>query len=149
MPGTHSSLYLHLVCGTHGREPLFTADLRPRAFEFMGGIVRGERGVLMAAGGVDDHFHLLVSWRTDGTIADLMREVKSRSSRWLHQTFAHLRGFAWQEGYAAFTVSRSQVGVVDRYIRGQEEHHRTRTFMEELVLLLEAHGVEYDPRYLE
>jgi REP element-mobilizing transposase RayT len=114
----------------------------------MGGIVRDERGVLLDSNGVEDHAHLYVRWRTDGSISDLMRNVKSRSSAWIHQTFPHLKDFAWQEGYAAFSVSKSQEPVVRRYIAGQKEHHIKEDFKSELLRLLKAHGVDFELKYV-
>jgi REP element-mobilizing transposase RayT len=82
------------------------------------------------------------------SIADFMNAVKANSSRWIHESFAPLRSFAWQEGYGAFSVSKSEEGRVVRYISNQEVHHRKRTFKDELVGLLEKHGIEYDKRYI-
>src|SRR5437016_207962 len=112
MPGTFSNIRLHIVFSTKRREPLITTGLQPRLYKFIGGIVRDERGKLVEIGGVADHVHLLVSWRTDATIADLVKNVKARSSAWIHRTFPDARRFRWQEGYGVFTVSHSQVPKV-------------------------------------
>ena len=82
------------------------------------------------------------------SIGDFVNAVKSNSSRWIHESFSNLRNFAWQEGYGAFSVSKSEEERVMRYIANQESHHRKRTFKEELVALLDKHGIEYDKRYL-
>jgi REP element-mobilizing transposase RayT len=148
MPGTFSNLLLHIVFSTKHREPLITPDIEPRLHKFIGGIVRDERGKLMEIGGVADHVHLLVSWRTDETIASLVRNVKARSSAWVQKTFADHRAFAWQEGYGVFTVSHSQMATVARYIRSQPEHHRRTSFKEEFLKLLKRHDIEYDERYV-
>jgi REP element-mobilizing transposase RayT len=148
MPGTFSNLRLHIVFSTRHREPLITADLQPRLHKFIGGIVRDERGKLLEIGAVADHVHLLVSWRTDGTIADLVKNVKARSSAWLHKTFSGGRAFRWQEGYGVFSVSHSQAPKVVNYIRGQAEHHRKKSFQQEFLELLKRHNIEYDPRYV-
>lgn len=108
--------------------------------------MRDMGGSALAVGGVEDHVHLLIKWRTDETIATLMREVKSRSSRWIHEELG-LGAFAWQEGYSVFSVSRSGVDELRSYIAGQEEHHRVRSFKEELIEFLERHGVEWHPEY--
>ena len=86
--------------------------------------------------------------RSKHAVCDLLRDVKSLSSGWIHDTFANLRGFAWQEGYGAFTVSKSSKEEVIRYIAGQQQHHKRMTFEKELALLLEKHEIEYDPRYV-
>ena len=148
MPGTYHSLKLHLVFSTKRRERWLTSDLRPRIHEYLGGIVRSEGGAVLAVGGVEDHVHLLVGWRTNVAIADLLRNLKASSSRWMHQTFPALSGFAWQEGYGVFSGSDSQGDRVREYIRTQEDHHRQRTFQEEFEAFLKAHGVEYEARYL-
>ncbi len=148
MPGTYSQILLHAVFSTKGRTALIKPAFQARLYDYLGGIVRAEKGTLHAIGGTPDHVHLLLRWRTDGTIANLMRTVKTRSSRWMHQTFADQVAFAWQEGYAVFTVSKSVEPKVHDYIENQLDHHKKRDFKEELVALLRAHGVEYDPRYL-
>ena len=95
-----------------------------------------------------DHLHLLVGWRTDDSLANLLRNVKSRSSAWIHETFPEHRSFAWQEGYGAFTVSHSQIFRVRDYIRTQPEHHRVKTFKEEYLELLRAHEIAFEERYV-
>ena len=148
MPGTYSRLLYHVVFSTKRRTQTITESLRPRLYDYMGGIIRSERGVSYEIGGTADHVHLLFRWRTDESLAALMRNVKSHSSRWVHQTFPTMGAFQWQEGYAAFSVSESQREAVANYIRNQAEHHRSLTFEDELVRLLEAHNIEYDARYL-
>ena len=95
-----------------------------------------------------DHIHLYASLPSTISLAEFMNAVKSNSSRWVHETFPNRRGFAWQQGYGAFSVSRSQVPAVAKYIRNQQEHHRKVDFKQEYILLLKKHGVEYDERYL-
>jgi REP element-mobilizing transposase RayT len=98
-------------------------------------------------GGVSDHVHLLIGLRATHRLADVLRELKAVSSLWVHNEIG-LRTFAWQEGYGAFTISSSQRAAVRRYIEGQAEHHRTRTFREEYLELLRRSGVEFDERYV-
>jgi putative transposase len=83
MAGPYSQILLHVVFSTKGRTPWITADVAERLYPYIGGIVRAERGVVLAIGGVEDHIHLYFRWRTDGSVSDLMRTVKSRSSKWL------------------------------------------------------------------
>lgn len=148
MPSTHSKILLHAIFSTKNRVMAIKAELQDRLYALLGGIVRDEHGTLLAAGGLPDHVHLLVRWRTDGTVADLMRNVKARSSAWIHATFPAQAGFHWQTGYGVFSVSQSQSDVVQRYIHQQVEHHRGQTFQEEFMGFLKAHEVEYDERYL-
>jgi putative transposase len=148
MPGTYTKLLYHIVFSTKGRARLMTTDLEPRLQDYLGGIIRGEKGVCYQIGGTLNHVHLLIRWRTDESLATLLRNLKSRSSLWVHQTFPALQLFQWQEGYGAFTVSQSQVEAVNRYIANQEQHHHVKTFEEEFIDLLKAHDVEYDERYV-
>jgi len=148
MPGTYSNIKFHLIFSTKHREPFLTKDCRARVHEYLGGAIRGEGGHVIEINGVADHVHILFGWRTDESIANLLRRLKSGSSGWIHDTFPHLKHFYWQEGYSIFSVSESQVAVVRKYIQNQEEHHRTKTFKEELLSLLRKHGVEFDERYM-
>ena len=149
MPGTYTDLLYHIFWSTKGRERWITPDVIERLHAFMGGIVRDLGGTALIIGGVEDHVHILARCRPDLSISDFMRELKARSSRWVHETFEGKKGFAWQEGYTAVTVSPSVKPKVHEYIARQAEHHRTKSFREELIEFLERHGIEYDPRYLD
>jgi putative transposase len=148
MPGTYSQLLLHIVFSTKHRQRWITPDVAERLYPYIGGIVRAEKGVLYDIGGVEDHVHLYLCWRPDGSVSDLMRTVKARSSKCVHVTFGKLSAFAWQEGYSVFSVSRSQEDAVKRYIATQAEHHKKEDFKSELLRLLRAHGIEFDERYV-
>ena len=148
MAGTYSNLLYHLVFSTKNREPQITAELQPKLYAYIGGIVRGERGALLQIGGMPDHVHLLVKFRTDEAIADLLKKVKRNSSVWVHQNFPRLRAFKWQDGYGTFTVSESMKERTKKYIAGQAEHHRKKSFQGELVEFLKANNVEFDPKLL-
>jgi putative transposase len=144
MAGTFTALHYHLVFSTKDRFPMIDGLLQPRLFGYMGGVIRSEGGTPVAIGGMPDHVHLLVRWPAKRAVSDLMRVVKSRSSGWVHQTFPGKEKFAWQEGYGAFSVSKSDLERVADYVRNQAEHHRTRGFKEEFARFLESHGIEYD-----
>jgi REP element-mobilizing transposase RayT len=148
MPGTYSQLLLHIVFSTKHRQPFIAADIAERLYPYIGGIIRAEKGVLYDIGGVEDHVHLYLRWRPDGSVSDLMRTVKARSSKWVHDTFPKLGAFAWQEGYSVFSVSKSQEDAVKKYIAGQAEHHKKEDFKSELLRLFCAHGIEFDERYV-
>ncbi len=148
MSSTYLSLHYHLVFGTKNRQPLIAPDWRSRLHEYLGGTLRGLGGFPQGVGGVADHVHLLVGLKATHCLADVLRELKKASSLWAHEQIG-LRSFAWQEGYAAFTVSATSRQAVKEYIANQEEHHRVKSFREELVELLNKAGVEYDPRYLD
>lgn len=148
MPQSFVSIYVHIIFSTKNREPWLTAEYLPRVLEYIGGTVRVDRTVLLAAGGMPDHIHLLVSFGKQTDAADLVRLIKANSSKWIHETFPGLQSFAWQAGYAAFSVSQSNRDAVKKYIENQEEHHRTRTFQDEYRQFLTAHGIAFDEQYV-
>ncbi len=123
-------------------------DIAERFHPYIGGIVRAEKGVLYGIGGAEDHVHLYFRWRPDGSVSDLMRNVKSRSSKWVHDTYPEFAAFAWQEDYSAFLVSKSQETAVKNYIARQAEHHGKQNFKSELLSMFRAHGVEFDEKYV-
>ena len=145
---TYLSLHYHIVFGTKNRQPLIAPQWRSRLHEYLGGTIAGLGGFSQGVGGVEDHVHLLVGLKATHTLADLMREVKRMSSMWIHHQIGATT-FAWQTGYAAFTVSENNREGIQRYIANQEEHHHTHTFREELVEMLERAGIAYDPKYLD
>jgi len=148
MPGTYSQILLHIVFSTKHRQAWVTPDIADRLYPYIGGLVRAERGVLHQIGGVEDHVHMYLRWRPDESVSNLMRTVKARSSKWVHDTFPALGPFAWQEGYSVFSVSKSQEQAVKDYIAGQAEHHKKEDFKSELLRFLRAHGIEFDERYV-
>ena len=148
MAGKYLSLLVHFTWSTAGREPWLEADMRDDLYAYIGGTMKNKKAKLISAGGMFDHIHLYASMPSTISVADFVNAVKSNSSRWVHETYSRLRNFAWQEGYGAFSVSKSEEGKVVRYVRNQETHHRKRTFKEELIGLLEKHGIEYDNRYI-
>ncbi len=122
-------------------------DWRGRLHAYLGGIVPDLGGVPEKINGVEDHVHLLVGLRATHRVADVLKEIKAASSKWVHQELRQSL-FVWQEGYGAFTVSASQLEAVKNYIANQEEHHRRKSFQEEYLEFLEQYGVEYDEKYL-
>jgi putative transposase len=125
-----------------------TPAIRPRIHEYLGGAIRGEAGIALIVNGTADHVHILAKLRQDKAVSKVVGELKANSSGWISKTLPDATGFAWQEGYGAFTVSESQVPKVRRYIEKQEEHHRTVSFLEEFKAILRAHGLPFDERYL-
>ena len=122
-------------------------EQRKRVHRYLGGILRGMDGVAHAVGGTTDHVHIFAGLRATHSLADVMREVKSDSSSWIHRELG-LPGFYWQEGYGGFTISASHIEKVRAYVLGQVEHHRTASFQEEYIRLLKKGLVEYDDWYL-
>lgn len=147
MSSTHLSLHYHIVFGTKNHEPIIQLAWRADLHPYLGGIIRTADGIAESVGGVSDHVHLLIGLRATHRLADVLRELKSVSSGWVHDEIG-MRAFAWQEGYGAFTVSASQCKAVRRYIEQQAEYHRTRAFREEYLELLRRSGVEFDEHYV-
>jgi len=148
MANTYTSHHYHVVFSTKNREPWLTADIEQRVWEYIGGIARKHRMTALQVGGVDDHIHALVTAPATIAPSKIAQYLKGDSSNWMHREFPALRKFGWQDGYGAFTVSKSGIPELIRYIQNQREHHSTMTFQEEYLRLLKKHGVEYDERYL-
>ena len=128
MPNTYTSLHYHILFSTKHREPWIAKGWRDRLWEYLGGTIRGLEGVPLKIGGVEDHIHALIGLKTTHRISDFSRELKKATSIWAAEN--HDRDFAWQEGYAIFSVSVSVMEAVGRYIERQEEHHRKISFEE-------------------
>ena len=148
MPSTYLSLHYHIVFGTRERRPIIRPEWRSRLHDYLGGTVRGLGGVSQVVGGTADHVHLLFGLKATHCLADVMRELKKASSIWVHEEIGD-RAFAWQEGYAAFTVSATARNSVYAYIENQPEHHRQKTFREELLEMLQRAEVTFDLKYLD
>ena len=147
MPSTHLSLHYHLVFSTKNRIPFIKSEWRFDLHAYLGGIVKGLKGVPLAVGGVEDHAHLLIGLRATHRLDYVVRDVKSGSSGWVHD-LVRLRKFEWQGGYLGVTVSPSQIARVKQYILTQEEHHRRKSFQDEYLELLKLSAIEYDERYV-
>jgi len=148
MSQSYCNLLVHMVFSTKYRKPLITDDIRERVYSYLGGALKGENCIPMLINGMEDHVHILAALHQTSAPADVLRNIKSNSSKWLHRDVPGHGDFAWQSGYGAFSVSASQKDVVFEYIRNQAEHHKTMTFQEEFIILLKKHGIEYDERYL-
>ena len=148
MGHTYSNLLFHVIFSTKDRRPSIRESFQTRLYEYMAGVARREFGRVLQIGGMADHLHALVSLRTDMAVAEAMRKFKGLSSKWVHATFPAEMTFAWQSGYAAFSVSQSSAASVGTYIARQADHHRRVTFEEEFVAFLDRHGVEYDPAHV-
>jgi REP-associated tyrosine transposase len=148
MSHTYTSNLTHITFSTKRREPLIGPDLETRLLPYLGGIVRQLGGKLLVSNSVADHVHLLAELPPTIAISEAVGKVKGSSSKWIHDSFPEHASFAWQRGFGAFSVSRSNVPSVARYIEGQKEHHRKVRFEEEFVRLLRRHGIDFDDRYL-
>ena len=148
MGHTYTQLVFHGVFSTKHRKPLLNADILPELAKVVGGIVRERDGKLLALNGTENHIHLLSIFHPSYCLADMFRDVKAISTNWIHEKFRDMNDFAWQSGYGAFSVSKSNLSSVQNYIDTQKEHHAEMSFESELIALLEKHGIEYDKRYI-
>jgi len=148
MASTLTSLNIHFVFSTKNREKIITEQVRSRLHQYMGGIARKNSMVAHEIGGTKDHIHLLISIPASISPAKAMQLIKGGSSKWMSDEFPEIGRFAWQQGYAAFSVSPSMMNKTLNYIRSQEEHHRKMTFSEEYLSFLKKSGIAYDERYV-
>jgi len=139
---------VHVIFSTKNREPLITADIEPELFAYIGGILKNHESRLLGAGGTADHAHLLVSLSKNIALSSLMKDLKKDSSLWIKTKGTRFRNFHWQDGYGAFSLGKSDIPELKKYIASQKEHHRKRSFKEELIQFLHDEGIEYDERYL-
>lgn len=135
-----------MVFSTKNRIPCLTKDWRDDLHSYMSGTIKGLGGFPQRTNGWNDHVHLLFGLKATHAVADVVRELKKASTAWVRDA-GHVHGFAWQEGYAAYSVGHREREVVHAYIDGQEAHHRAKGYKDELLALLEENSVEYDPRY--
>ena len=143
-----TNLLFHIVYSTKFRKPMINAAWEDELYRYIGGIVRGQNGTLLSIGGVADHVHLLAKLSPATAISEVLQQVKANSSKWVNErSDVHLR-FQWQPGYAAFSVSESQVEKLRLYIANQKQHHLKTSFANEFLKLLQKHGIEYDERYV-
>ena len=142
MSHTYSANLIHCVFSTKERRPTISADQQGKLWAYLIGIGKNLGVDMLATGGTDNHVHLLMSLPPARMLSEVMQKLKGSSSHWMGT------GFAWQQGYGAFSVSPSQVPVVKEYIRSQAEHHHKRSFEDEFVSLLKKCGIEYDPEFV-
>lgn len=148
MPQSLDNVLLHLVFSTKDRAPVLSDPLRPALHAYLATVARNAGCGCPRVGGVADHVHLAIQFTRTLTIAALVEELKTSSSKWLKTQSPELSGFAWQRGYGVFSVGPSDLGALLHYIDHQAEHHRTRTFQEEYRAFLTKYGVAFDERYV-
>ena len=148
MANTYTNLQYHLVFSTKNRKNIILNSFRDDLYCYLGGIIRSEKGKMIAIGGTENHVHILANFAKSVPLSSILQQIKGGSSKWLNDKKTLPYRFGWQSGYAAFTVSESMVDVVVKYIQNQPVHHKKITFEDEFVKLLKKHGVEYDEKYL-
>jgi REP element-mobilizing transposase RayT len=148
MANTYSQIFIQAVFAVRGRECLIDDRWKEELFRYITGIVTNLGQKLIAIGGVADHIHLLLSINSNVNLSDLIRDIKANSSRFINEK-KFVRGkFYWQEGFGAFSYSRSQLDDVAKYVLNQEQHHRDKSFKGEYISLLKKFDVEFDEKYL-
>lgn len=145
---TFISNLVHFVWGTANREPLLHKSWRDRLYGYIGGVLENKKAKLLAAGDIEDHIHVLASLPATISLSEAASAMKANSSRWIHENAPQCKGFDWQAGYGAFSVSKSNEPQLKTYIQNQEEHHRKWKFTAEFIALLEKQGIPYEERYL-
>lgn len=148
MGHTYASIYYHIVFATQGRVPALGEQIRPRLWDYMGGILRNIRCHPVIVGGHAEHAHVVVSAHQDLAPSKLVATVKANSSRWLHETYPDLAEICWQRGGSVYTLHHGLVERARQYVSRQEEHHREQSFEEEYRAFLRRHGVVIDERYI-
>lgn len=146
MPHSYSANHLHIVFSTRERRKQITAVVRPKLWAYIAGVGRNHSLIIHEVGGYEDHTHVLLSLPATVLLAHAIRDLKAVSSKWMHGN--GVIDFAWQEGYAAFSASESNMTQVRRYIRAQEEHHRRVAFEDEFRQLLRRYLIAFDEKYV-
>ena len=145
MSHTYSQNVLHVIFSTKDRQKTISPEFQPRLWAYVAGVCRKLEILVHAIGGIEDHIHLLIQVPPTLPVAKAVLTIKSNSSRWANEQGLT---FAWQQGYAVFSVSSSNVPAVVQYIRNQHAHHKKRGFQEEFVTLLKKHGITFDPKFV-
>ena len=148
MPQSLCKVILHIIFSTKNREPWLDSDVRPRMHAYVATICRDLAAEFVHVGGMADHVHVVITLPRTLSQAELIEQIKKTCSKWIKALEARYRGFSWQRGYSALSVSPNQLEAVLKYVDTQQEHHRTRTFREEYRELFRRHGVGCDERYV-
>jgi putative transposase len=148
MANTYTQIYIQVVFAVEGRQNLIAPEHNDELQKFITGIVSAQKQKLIAINNMPDHLHLLVGLRPDSSLSDLVRDVKAGSSKFINVKRWVAGRFSWQEGFGAFSYSRSQLGTVIRYIENQQKHHAKKSFRDEYIELLEKFNVDYDKKYI-
>jgi len=143
-----SKVVLHIIFSTKDRESWLDSDVRPRMHAYLAAVCRDLGAQLVRVGGVADHVHIVTTLPRTLSQAQMIERIKKVSSKWIKTLDARYRGFFWQRGYGAFSVSPSQLNAVFQYVDAQQEHHRTRSFQEEYRELLRRHGIDFNERHV-
>ena len=148
MANTYTQIYIQVVFAVEGRQNLISPEHNDEPQKYITGIVSGQDHKLIEINNVPDHLHMVIGLNPDRALSDLVRDVKSNSSRFVNEKRWVPGRFSWQEGFGGFSYSRSQLDSIIHYIKNQQEHHARTTFRDEYIAFLKKFGVEYDSRYI-
>ena len=148
MTHSYSSMLFHLIWSTKKRSPLILPEMKHRLYGYIRKVAEDEGATIIIINGMPDHVHILLGIKPNMNLSDLIRQIKTTSSKWARTTFQEKGDFGWQEGYGAFSVGMSTLPLVKNYIANQEEHHLTQSFEDEYIGFIEAHALGYDPRFV-
>ncbi len=148
MPNTYTQIHIQFVFAVKYRNGLLNSSFKGELYQYISGILKPHNHKLLAINGMPDHIHIFIGMRPTQSISDLMQDIKGSSSKWINEKKFLNRKFEWQEGYGAFSYSKSHVNSVINYIKNQEEHHKKESFREEYLKFLKAFEIEYDERYI-
>ena len=148
MANTYTQLYFHVVFAVTGRDNAISPNWKEDLYKYISGIISNHEQKLMIINGMPDHIHLLIGTKPNCNLSDLVRVIKSNSSKWINEKSLVRGKFEWQTGFSAFTVSQSVVPSVVEYIKNQEKHHKKKTFSEEYIDFLKANNIDYNTDYI-
>ena len=148
MANTYTQSYFHLVFAVKNRDALIHKEWKDEMEMYITGIIQNHRHKLLAIGSMSDHIHILIGYNVNHLIPDLVEEVKTSTNTWIREKKLSKYKFEWQNGYGAFTHSRSQIDTVAKYIITQEEHHKKKTFKNEYLEILKKNDIEFNTDYL-
>lgn len=148
MANTYSQLYIHFVFAVQNRKSLIHPDWEEELYKYITGMIQKKGHKMIAINGMPDHLHIFVGYQPKESMSELIKVVKGESSKWIREKQIVQGKFRWQEGFGAFSYSRSHIDRVYKYIENQKEHHRKKTFREEYIDLLEKYEIDYDERYI-
>lgn len=148
MANTYTQIHIQFVFAVKYRDGLIHSSFKDELYQYITGIIKNNNHKLIAINGMPDHLHILIGMRPTQTISDLMQDIKGSSSKWINEKKFLKVKFEWQEGYGAFSYSKSHVDAVIDYIKNQEKHHASKTFREEYLGFLKLFEIEYDEKYI-
>jgi len=148
MANTYTQLYIQFVFAVQNRRSLIRPEWEEELYKYITGIIQNKSHKMIAINGMPDHLHMFIGFQPVDHMSELIKVVKGESSKWIKERGLIKRGFRWQEGYGAFSYSRSHIDRVYHYIQNQKQHHRKKTFRKEYIALLEKFNVDYDERYI-